>query len=424
VSMTAPSNSTTVSGNVSVSANASDNVGVVGVQFMVDGQNQGAEDTSAPYQINWDTTKLTNKNYSLTAKARDAAGNRTTSTAVKVTVQNGLPTLVRLIRDPANLAMVIVMVRSYEIEFAGPGSVTVNINLPSVSGNLTLNQLKPSSPIFYTTVNSNALTAADINALNNLSLNVNIVAGRTIAATGEKGTIIPELGGRLIEENGDVEVVIPANSASGETKLTVVRQSISSAMSAALNRQDLINLGVIRDITLTPAVTLKADARIKLRFERSKIPNGLQEANARIGRYNPQTDSWEIVNNFTLNGNHLEANLASFSIYAPVMQGPNSGSNLREAFVYPNPAVSPEHPRIRAKVGKVERLEITIYDVAGDMVHSVTIDGGTPTGIDGGEYFYEYTWSGGKASGVYFAVIHGQNSGETIRAKTKFAVVR
>ena len=51
VSLTAPTGGATVSGTVTVSANASDNVGVVGVQFLLDGANLGAEDTTAPYSV-------------------------------------------------------------------------------------------------------------------------------------------------------------------------------------------------------------------------------------------------------------------------------------------------------------------------------------------------------------------------------------
>ena len=46
VSMTAPAAGATVSGTVALSANASDNVGVVGVQFLVNGAATGTEDTS------------------------------------------------------------------------------------------------------------------------------------------------------------------------------------------------------------------------------------------------------------------------------------------------------------------------------------------------------------------------------------------
>ena len=94
VSMTAPVDGATVSGMaVVVSANASDNVAVVGVQFKLDGVNLGAEDTASPYSISWNSTTATNAPHTLTAVARDAAGNTTTATAVTVTVDNASPTV-------------------------------------------------------------------------------------------------------------------------------------------------------------------------------------------------------------------------------------------------------------------------------------------------------------------------------------------
>jgi len=76
---------------VSVSAAASDNVGVVGVQFLLDGANLGAEVTTAPYTVSWNTATASNGTHSITARARDAAGNQTTSAAVSVTVSNAAP---------------------------------------------------------------------------------------------------------------------------------------------------------------------------------------------------------------------------------------------------------------------------------------------------------------------------------------------
>jgi glucose/arabinose dehydrogenase len=90
-SMTAPGAGSTVSGTVTVSANASDNVGVVGVQFLLDGAILGVEDTSAPYSIQWDTSTATNAAHTLAARARDAAGGVTTSSTVSVTVTNVAP---------------------------------------------------------------------------------------------------------------------------------------------------------------------------------------------------------------------------------------------------------------------------------------------------------------------------------------------
>jgi hypothetical protein len=73
---------------VTVSANAADNVGVVGVQFQVDGTNLGAEDTTTPYSISWGSAATANGTHTLTAIARDAAGNTATSAPITVIVNN------------------------------------------------------------------------------------------------------------------------------------------------------------------------------------------------------------------------------------------------------------------------------------------------------------------------------------------------
>jgi chitodextrinase len=88
VSITAPAGGTTVSGSVAVNANASDNDTVVGVQFKLDGANLQGEDTTSPYGVMWDTTTATNGSHTLTAVARDASNNTTTSATVSVTVNN------------------------------------------------------------------------------------------------------------------------------------------------------------------------------------------------------------------------------------------------------------------------------------------------------------------------------------------------
>ena len=88
ISLTAPNAGAAVSGTVTVSASTSDNVGVTGVMFKLDGANLGSEDTTSPYSISWDTTAASNGSHLLTATARDAAGNQTTSASRTVTVIN------------------------------------------------------------------------------------------------------------------------------------------------------------------------------------------------------------------------------------------------------------------------------------------------------------------------------------------------
>src|SRR5207237_1109775 len=91
VSMTAPAAGAVVFGTTTVTAAGSDNVGVAGVQFKLDGANLGAEDTTAPYSLAWNTTGAANGSHTLTAVARDAAGNVKTSAGVTMTVSNTIP---------------------------------------------------------------------------------------------------------------------------------------------------------------------------------------------------------------------------------------------------------------------------------------------------------------------------------------------
>src|SRR5467141_3701908 len=92
IAITAPANGVTVSGSVTVSANASDNVGVASVQFFLDGSNLGSLLIVAPYSVAWNTATASNGAHTLTAQAKDAAGNVGNAVAVSVTVANSTST--------------------------------------------------------------------------------------------------------------------------------------------------------------------------------------------------------------------------------------------------------------------------------------------------------------------------------------------
>ena len=92
VFMTAPAHDAIIAGTIEVSAEASDNVGVSGVQFQLDGVNLGDEDTEAPYSTVWDTSTSDAGYHTLGAVARDSAGNSAASILIAVTV-NSVPVL-------------------------------------------------------------------------------------------------------------------------------------------------------------------------------------------------------------------------------------------------------------------------------------------------------------------------------------------
>src|SRR5260370_42451202 len=108
ISMTAPANGTTVLGTVTVSANASDNVTVPAVQFFLDGANLGLQLVSGPYSVSWDSTSTTNGAHTLTAQARDAAGNVGNAVAVGGSVSNTTAAALQAVQTrPAQSGVVV-----------------------------------------------------------------------------------------------------------------------------------------------------------------------------------------------------------------------------------------------------------------------------------------------------------------------------
>jgi len=123
VSITSPAPNSTVTNMTTVAANAADPGYVIsGVQFLLDGSNLGAEVTSPPYSITWDTTTVVAGTHTLSATAYNTLGLSTTSSPVTVTVDNS-----------GNLAVV--------------GSWSAPVDIPTVAVNLTL--LKNNTLLFY-----------------------------------------------------------------------------------------------------------------------------------------------------------------------------------------------------------------------------------------------------------------------------------
>jgi subtilisin family serine protease len=87
VSISSPTAGSTVSGQITVSGSASDNVGVTKVELYLDGSIY-ATAAVTPYSFYWDTTTATNGSHTLSAKAYDAANNIGTSATITVTVNN------------------------------------------------------------------------------------------------------------------------------------------------------------------------------------------------------------------------------------------------------------------------------------------------------------------------------------------------
>jgi hypothetical protein len=158
VAMTAPAPGATVAGQTTLDANASDPVAVAGVQFLLDGSPLGAEVTSAPYTLVWDTTTVSDGSHTLAARARDTAGLSTVSTAISVTVQNS-----------SNLAVV--------------GQWSSVYSLPAVAVNLVL--LENNKVLFYQDGSSATVWDYVKNSFNSVPLSVDLFcSGHALLADG------------------------------------------------------------------------------------------------------------------------------------------------------------------------------------------------------------------------------------------------
>jgi len=89
--VTSPAAGATVSGTVTLAADASDAVGVTQAKWYVDGV-EVAWDGAAPWQASWSSTTVASGLHTIFAKAADAAGNWGTSPTISVTVATVTPT--------------------------------------------------------------------------------------------------------------------------------------------------------------------------------------------------------------------------------------------------------------------------------------------------------------------------------------------
>jgi subtilisin family serine protease len=87
VSVSSPSDGATISGTITITATANDDVGVQKVQFWVDGTYLGY-DSAAAYTRIWDSSSVANGAHTIKVRAVDNANNFSTEVTISVNVNN------------------------------------------------------------------------------------------------------------------------------------------------------------------------------------------------------------------------------------------------------------------------------------------------------------------------------------------------
>ena len=204
--ITAPANNAVVSSAVSVTATASDNVGVTKVEFFLDGALQST-DTSSPYAWSWNTLAATNGAHALQSKAYDAANNVGSSAIVNVTVSNDTTAPTTSITAPANNATVSSVVSVTASASDNVGVTKVEFFLDGV-----LKSTDTTSPYAWSwdtataTAGAHTLQSKAYDAANNVgsSSNVNV--------TVSNGVSVNVGGYRVVQANAALTYIIPANT--------------------------------------------------------------------------------------------------------------------------------------------------------------------------------------------------------------------
>jgi chitodextrinase len=209
VSLTAPAAGAVVSGSIAVSASSSDDVGVSGVQFLLDGANLGSEATSAPYSVTWNTTLAPNGAHVVSAIARDAAGNTRAASAVSVTVSNAGPDTTPP-STPTGLSATAVSSAQITLSWAASTD-------PSVTGQVTSGVA--GYRVFRAGVQIASLTGT---TYSDGSLLASTTYGYTVAAVDGAGNSSPQTGGVIATTLGadpvsHVQSVGTANDASAKS---------------------------------------------------------------------------------------------------------------------------------------------------------------------------------------------------------------
>jgi len=143
VSLTAPTAGATIAGPMTMSANAADNVAVNHVDLLIDGTTMGTI-KSAPYQISYDSTSLTNGAHTVSARAVDSSGNAKTSATVAVTVNNAPPPPPPL---PSGGTFTTLASGVAGLPRTGCASQVTTSTWEPISSNATANHSVPAGPV-------------------------------------------------------------------------------------------------------------------------------------------------------------------------------------------------------------------------------------------------------------------------------------
>lgn len=177
---------------------------------------------------------------------------------------------------------------------------------------------------------------------------------------------------------------------------------------------------------------------LEIPYDPAKIPAGHSVEDLRIYYWNPASGEWDaLASSVHTTEGVVRAQTDHFSLYQVLSGGEpaagNSGDSdfrFREVYAYPNPARRGVSPTFHIEAEKADRVDINIYDLSGERVHSLSIDGPGRLIDDGSGrgpvLAFERAWDvSNVGSGVYIFAVTAHKAGRgAIRIRHKVAVIK
>ena len=237
VSITSPSAGSTINGVVSVAVGATDNVGVVKVNLLVNGATV-ASTTAAPYAFSWDSTKVPNGSVTLAAVAYDQAGN-SASASETVTVSNNT--------QPPSVG----------ISSPSPGSTLKGMVVVSVSATDNVGVAKVNLLVNGTLVASTTTTPYSFNWDSTKTPNGSVTLAAAAYDTAGNSASASET--VTVSNDSQAPSVAIGSPAPGSTVKGTVAVSVSANDNVAIARVDLKANGALVGSTTTAPYTFNWD---------------------------------------------------------------------------------------------------------------------------------------------------------------------
>src|SRR3972149_12085018 len=227
VSITVPSDGSTINGLTTVSADATDNVAVSSVQFYVNGVLH-SEKTSSPYNFSVDSKNLPSGSNILKAKAFDSSNNSNEDTVTFLVQANPPPPSI-VITNPANGAMVSgrVKISAVPSNFVTTPSVKFFIDgvLKSTDSTLPYEYLwnTKSQSVGSHTITAQAFDPSGNTAANSISVSIAPkLTGKSNSVATENGKNFQEIDFSTFTEESSIEVIPTSLVKSSEQEEEVI----------------------------------------------------------------------------------------------------------------------------------------------------------------------------------------------------------